>query len=53
MGFHVFKIYHGGVVVEVMDFRAQKYRHDDGDYTVEEDLGCDKACSLCDSGTLV
>ena len=41
--FHVFKIYHGGVVVEVVDVRSHKYSQDGGYHNVEEDLGCDQA----------
>ena len=51
--FHVFKIYHGGVVVEVVDVCAHKHSQDGGYHTVEENIGCDQDCKLCGGGPLV
>ena len=36
-----------------MDIRNHEQIQDGGDHTVEEDLGCDEACTLRDSGPVV
>ena len=46
-------MYHGDVVVEIVDVHAQEHIQDGGDYTVEADLGCDQACTLRGGGPVV
>ena len=42
-----------GVVVEIVDVRAHEQSQYGGDYTVQEDLGCDQAFTLHGGGPVV